>query len=154
MTDTPRYDSRTIPFSLGGSGDRTAGALIPSGPDPLFNVSINAPDLKGLPWDRRTYDAWTTPTFRAQVLTWLANMFLANPWMYRWRIRERATAPRLSAIRLNEPLLVIVVQRRADAREFETAISWTARERDDAVLAQAKLDAARIVLETLAAQNP
>jgi hypothetical protein len=145
---TTRPDSRTMPFSLGGSGDRTAGALIPEGPDPLYLVSHLAPDVKGLPWERRTYDAWTTPAFRT-----LSNMITANPWVYRWRVRERATQARMT-LRLREPLLVITVQRRVDAHEFETVIQWTARERDDAALAQAKLDAARIVLETLNAQDP
>jgi hypothetical protein len=155
MSDTtPRFDSRTIPFSLGGSGDRTAGALIPEGPDPLYNVSIDAPDLKGLPWDRRTYDAWTTPEFRALALAWLVDMIAANPWMYFWRVREKATQARLSTIRLEKPLLIVVVTRRADAREFEMATDWTSRERDDAALVNAKLAVARTTLEALNAQNP
>lgn len=155
MSDTvTRPDSRTMPFSLGGAGDRTAGALIPEGPDPLYNVARLAPDVKKLPWERRAYDAWSTPAFRALVLTWLANTIAANTWIYRWRVRERATQARLSTLRLAKPLLVITVRRRADGREFETVIEWTARERDDAALAQAKLDAARIVIETLHAQNP
>jgi hypothetical protein len=149
-----RPDSRTMPFSLGGAGDRSAGALIPEGPDVLYNVSPHAPDVAQLPWERRVYDAWTTPEFRALVLTWLADMITANPWIYRWRVRERATQARLSVLRLRDPLLVVVVRRRSDGREFETSISWTARERDDAALVQAKLAEARITIETLHAQNP
>lgn len=155
MSDsTPRFDSRTIPFSLGGSGDRTAGALIPEGPDLLYNVSIDAPDLKGLPWDRRTYDAWTTPAFRTLALTWLVATLAANSWAYLWRVRERATQARLSTIRLEKPLLVITFVRRVDGREFEVATDWTSRERDDAALVNAKLAVARTTLETLNANNP
>jgi len=151
---TRRYDSRTMPFSLGGAGDHTAGALKPEGPDALYLVPIEAPDIKGLPWDRRTYDAWTTVAFRVLARAWIVDMFIANPWMYLWRIRERSTQARLSTLRLTEPILLVVVTRRSDGREFETSISWTARERDDAALAQRKLDDARTVLETLHAQNP
>lgn len=155
MSDSiPRFDSRTIPFSLGGSGDRTAGALIPEGPDPLYNVSIDAPDLKGLSWDRRTYDAWTTPAFRALALAWLVATLAANSWAYLWRVRERATQARLSTIRLEKPLLVITLVRRVDGREFEVATDWTSRERDDAALVNAKLAVVRTTLETLNANNP
>lgn len=150
-----RPSSRKIPFSLGGAGDRTAGALLPDGPDPLYDIDLAAPDLRRLPmWDRRPYDAWTTLAFRSLVRAWLADMIDANSWMYRWRIRERATAPRLSALRLTEPLLIVTVQRRRDGREFETAISWTARERDDSALANAKLALARATLEALNLANP
>jgi hypothetical protein len=136
-----------MPFSIGGAGDHAAGVLIPEGPNPLYNVDVLAPDLKSLPWDRRPQDAWTTPQFRERVRIWLAEMIDANPWMYRWRIRERATAPRLSVLRLEEPLLIITVTRRSDGREFETSLQWTARERDDGALVRAKLAIARTMLE-------
>lgn len=133
-----QFDSRNFPFSTGGQGDRTAGSLIPSGPDPLFNVERYASDLKGLPWDRRPYDAWSTLPFRSQVLTWIANFFQTNDWVSEWAVREKGLQPGGRA-RLKEPLLIFKMRRKSDGEWLEVAESWSASERDSVDRTAAKL---------------
>ena len=141
-----RYSSRTNPFGPSGYlGD----------PDPLYNVDeVHAPDIAKLPWERRTYDAWTTTAFRTQVLAWIAAMFAANAWMYTWKLRERATQGRLGLRRLMEPVLDITITRKSDGRAFETSSSWLAIERDTPAMADVKLAAMRAAIEALNAEFP
>ena len=85
---------RTNPFSEGGrviAGTHYAGGTLLPQPNPLYNVSLDAPDIAGLPWDRRTYDAWTTEPFRAAVKTWLIAFLAADTWIGAWHVREKLT---------------------------------------------------------------
>lgn len=148
---------RSNPFSEGGKvihGVHHAGGVLLPEPDVLYNVSLDAPDIIGIPWERRSYDAWTTPDFRAFVRAWLVTTLAANPWIIAWALREKATSPRMSMVALREPLLIVTVTRGVDKRVFQTSTPWTAATRDDLLLAAPKLDGMRVALETENTLNP
>lgn len=152
-----RFTWRNNPFSEGGrviAGVHHAGGVLLPEPDPLYNVPIDAPDIVGLPWERRTYDAWTTDAFRDLVKQWLVASLAANPWVRAWHVRERATQARMTMVVLRDPVLTVTWTRAVDGRVFVSSTSWTARTRDDVTLAQPKLDAMRLALETENALHP
>lgn len=154
-----RFSWRNNPFSEGGrvseGGTHYAGGTLLPEPDALWNVDSSAPaDLVGLPWERRTYDAWTTPEFREAVRAWLVEMLAANPWVVSWLVREKATAARLTLARLTEPVLLVAVTRKEDSRVFQASSAWTAADRDDLTRALSKLAGMRVALETEHARNP
>lgn len=149
---------RTNPFSEGGrviAGIHHAGGVLLPEPNPLWNIDPKfPPDLEGLPWERRTYDAWTTLPFRDAVRAWLVAFLAADTWISAWQVREKATSPRMTLTQLTEPLLIVTVTRKADGRVFQAASSWTARERDDLALAVPKLDGMRGAIEADHALHP
>jgi len=153
-----RASWRDNPFSEGGrviAGVHHAGGVLLPEPNPLWDIDPSPPaDLEGLPWERRTYDAWTTLAFRDAVRTWLVAMLGANDWMVSWQVREKATSPRMTLVRLDQPILIVTVVRKADSRVFQTSSSWTARERDDLALALPKLAEMRAALEAANTLNP
>lgn len=124
-------------------------------PGPLPADAYSAPDLKGLPWARRPWDAWTSPTLRVEVLRWLAGYVRVRPGVVAWRVVETASRDR-SMLRLpeGEQALVFAVtyqtgDRRSRVRkEVEVSVPFPLPDRADAdrigarlALAEQSLDA-------------
>lgn len=118
--------SRRMPFDA-------SGRLLPDGPE--HPTSHLAPDIKGLPWDRRPNREWTMPDQRALVLdaikTWMA---YHRATIRTWKVVERDNTER-SAIRSTEPTLVFTFVLK-DGWTANIGASFPKYVRDDKTLAQ------------------
>jgi len=109
-----------------------SGELKPEGPGPLPEGFMHAPDIKGLPWERRQGDEWTTPEFRQLVFDWLIGFFESRDWSIKWDVKEKATAEKsVDRLREDELYLVIGVTRKTDNTRFEVAVAFRKNERED-----------------------
>lgn len=45
-------------------------------------------DIQNRPWTRRTSEAWTTASLRAQVLTFIGDYVAARSWLTSWDVVE------------------------------------------------------------------
>ena len=106
-------------------------------------MSVFAPDVAGLPYQRFATDAWTSPEQRAQILDYLRTLFAATtPLFSSWRVIERDRIERMSAIRLSEPYVRIIVIRKCDRAELEVSIRFRKDVREDLKRFRAELDLA------------
>lgn len=100
------------------------GAVLkPEGPGPLPEGFLTAPDIESFPWTRRRGDEWTTPEFRALVLAWLREFFVARrgQGLIGWDITERASAERSSA-RLPESAVYLRLGVTKRVRDVDTRV--------------------------------
>lgn len=141
--------------------ERPSAGRLPYGPSgrlrepgPLPSDAHSAPDLKGLPWAREPWDAWTTPTLRVEVLSWIARYVRARSHVVGWRIVEIASRPR-SMLRLpleEQALLISVTCRRGEKRSrerftVEVAIPFPLGDRTDSDRIAARLALAEDALD-------
>jgi hypothetical protein len=129
-----------------------SGVLLPNGPE--FDVDVLAPDLKGFPWQRYKFDAWTSPEQRDEVKRQLRVFFATKGWPVLWSVVERNSAPRLSTLRAPEPFFIIRLTRKADRREFEVAVTFPKIHRETPTAFSAKLAHAFVAFEALHTESP
>lgn len=123
-------------------------------PGPLPADAYSAPDLKGLPWAREPWDAWSTPTLRVEVLEWLSRYVRMRPAVVGWRVREIAGRDR-SMLRLppdEQALLVVLTCQRGDRRSrerfaVEVAVPFPVPDRASAERIAARLALAQQALD-------
>ncbi len=119
-----RPSSLRLPFG-------PSGELLPEGPA-LPEDYLLAPDVADLPWSRARGDEWTDEEFRAVVLGWLRTYLRDRPALGRWRVVERASAPRARRLPPEKHYLVVAVTRRSDGAEFESSIPFPPDRRESA----------------------
>lgn len=135
--------SRRLPFDA-------SGRLLPNGPE--FPTSHEAPDIKGLPWDRRPNREWTQPEHRALVLE------VIRKWMHKysdglstWKVIERDCTER-STLRLLDPRLVFQFTMK-NGEAVEIGVSFPKYVRDETLQFQLRLDDTEGALRALLQQH-
>lgn len=81
-----------LPFDI-------SGALRPEGFGPLPEIDDDS-DIDGLPWHRRTEDAWTDLPFRNVIRSQIAHYLTCRPVVSKWELWEIATTVKSSCTRL------------------------------------------------------
>jgi hypothetical protein len=136
--------SRRMPFG-------PSGILKPKGPE--FDVPRAAPDLKGLPWQRRDNDEWTSEEQRAEVLDFLLIFMRDNhPLFVTWKVIERDRHG-MSPRRLRAPLLIFYFTRQADRKEFELGMQYSPANRSTTEAFRARTEQVGPSILALVAQS-
>lgn len=128
-----------MPFGGQERGGARGGELHPDGPGPLLEDYRDRTDVARLPWTCPRGSEWTTPAFRAQVLTWLRQLVQRRRAAWglsgRWAVVERAQARGLGIRRLPpDAHHLVVTLRRTRGTPLEVAIPFPRAERDGAAL--------------------